>query len=82
MIQNSPKKVAAEHREAVALTPQQELRKSVSSLISAVGIALYFILSFVTRAWHVTWVVFPIIGAVQGLARAILDLMEVKENEA
>lgn len=82
MIQNSPKKAAAEHREAVALTPQQELRKSVSSLISAVGIALYFILSFVTRAWHVTWVVFPIIGAVQGLARAILDLMEVKENEA
>lgn len=82
LIQNSPKKAITEPQEAAPLTPRQELRKSVSSLIWALGLALYFILSVVTQAWYITWVMFPIIGAVQGLARAILDLMEVKDYEA
>ena len=82
LIQNSPKKAITEPQESAPLTPRQELRKSVSSLIWALGLALYFILSFVTQAWYITWVMFPIIGAVQGLARAILDLMEVKDYEA
>ena len=82
LIQNSPKKAITEPQESAPLTPRQELRKSVSSLIWALGLALYFILSFVTHAWYITWVMFPIIGAVQGLARAILDLMEVKDYEA
>jgi hypothetical protein len=82
MIQNSPRKTDMQPRETKALTPQQELRKSVRSLISAVGIALYWILSFITGAWHVTWIMFPIIGAVQKLVQAILDFVEVNENEA
>ena len=49
---------------------------------SAIGLALYFIISFATMAWYITWVIFPIIGAVQGLVRAILDLKEAVNNEA
>ena len=65
----------------VPLSPRQELRKSVNSLIWAIGLAVYFIISFATMAWYVTWVIFPIIAAVQGLVRAILDLMEVNHHE-
>ena len=65
----------------VPLSPRQELRKSVNSLIWAIGLAVYFIISFATMAWYVTWVFFPIIAAVQGLVRAILDLMEVNHHE-
>ena len=65
----------------VPLSPRQELRKSVNSLIWAIGLAVYFIISFATMAWYVTWVIFPIIAAVQGLVRAILDLVEVNHHE-
>lgn len=58
------------------------LRKGINSMIWAIGLALYFIISFATFAWHITWLIFPIIGAVQGLVRAILDLKEAVNNEA
>lgn len=60
----------------------ERLKKSVNSMIWAIGLAVYFIISFATMAWYITWVIFPIIGAVQGLVRAILDLKEAVNNEA
>ena len=57
------------------------LRKGINGMIWAIGLALYFIISFATMAWYITWIIFPIIGAVQGLVRAILDLKEAVNNE-
>ena len=54
----------------------------MNSLIWAIGLAVYFIISFATMAWYVTWVIFPIIAAIQGLVRAILDLVEVNHHES
>lgn len=56
-------------------------RKAVNSCIWAIGLTVYFIVSFATMAWYITWVIFLITVAVQGLARAILDLMEAMKNE-
>ena len=67
--------------QPVELTPQQELRKSIKSIISILGLAAYFIVSFATGAWYITWIIFPLTGAVQGLVRAILDLWEAVKNE-
>ena len=58
-----------------------ELKKSIDTIIWTVGLALYFIVSFATFAWHITWVVFLIIPAIQGLVRAIMDLKEAIEHE-
>ena len=69
------------YREPFELTPQQELRKSIKSIISILGLAIYFIVSFTTGAWYITWLIFPLTGAVQGLVRAILDLWEAIKNE-
>ena len=63
------------------LTPRQELHKGINSMIWAIGLALYFIISFATGAWMITWVIFPLIGAVQGLVKSILDLKEANEYE-
>ncbi len=62
-------------------TAQQELKKSISNLISAVGITVYFVLSFATGAWFTTWLIFPLMGCVQGLANAIIDLKEANKHE-
>lgn len=64
-----------------ASSPRQELDKSVRSLIGIVTLAVYLILSFVTGAWFITWLIFPISGAVRGLVKAILDLKEAAEYE-
>ena len=67
-----------EEKEVKAVSPKQQLKKSIESLVWAIGLAVYFILSFSTGAWYITWILFPIIGCVQGLANAIIDLKEAK----
>lgn len=61
--------------------PESQLRKSIHSVIWTIGLVLYFLISFLTGAWYITWVMFPLIGAVQGLSDAIMDLKEVKDHE-
>jgi len=58
--------------------PQSELRKSIGGLIWAIGLGLYFLLSFSTGDWHITWVIFPILGAVEDLAKALIRNQEAR----
>lgn len=55
--------------------------KAAKSCIWTVGLISYLVLSFTTMGWHITWLVFPITGAVQGLVKAILDLKEANKYE-
>lgn len=73
--------VKEKQEESYLSDPKTELRKSISTMIFVIGLAAYFIISFATNAWYITWVIFPIIGAVQGLVKAILDLKEAVKNE-
>lgn len=59
-------------------SPRQELRRSVRAVIWAVGLCVYFLLSFATHAWYITWVIFPLTASVQGLVIACMDLKEAK----
>jgi len=63
------------------LTPQQELKKSIGKLIGTIALISFFLISFVTGAWFITWLIFPIAGAVKGLVNSILDLKEAKDYE-
>lgn len=60
---------------------KQRVRKSIKRLIWAIGLAIYFLFSFATGAWYMSWLIFPMIGAVQGLAMAILDYKEAVKHE-
>ena len=59
-------------------TPQKKLQKSVHSAVWTVGLVAYFIVSFLTGAWHLTWLIFPITGSVSGLITAVMDLKEAQ----
>lgn len=67
--------------KAQAFASGTKLGKSINSVIWAAGLAVYFVLSFATQAWYITWIIFLVIGAAQGLVRAIIDLKEAVENE-
>lgn len=59
--------------EPKEMTPDMELRKSVGGMIWTIGLVLYFIISFTTGAWHMTWLIFPITSAVQQMVVAVLS---------
>ena len=49
-------------------------RRAVRSLLSLTGLAIYLAVSFATRAWWITWIIFPLTGCVSGLVMAVWDL--------
>ena len=70
-----------ENAHKTVQSPETELRKSLDSMIWTIGLAVYFIVSFLTGAWYITWLIFPLTGAVKGLVRANLDLKEANKYE-
>lgn len=62
------------------LSPEDELRKTVSSIIGWASLIIYLAISFVTGAWYITWIIFPISGAIKGLVRGFIDLKTSKGN--
>lgn len=60
---------------------QEPKEKKAPSLMGLLTLGLYLLISFMTGAWYITWLVFPIMGAVRGLVGAINDLKEAVEHE-
>ncbi len=63
------------HSGKSAKTPEH---KAVEKIIFTVGLCAYFLLSFGTGAWYITWLIFPIMAAIEQLINACIDLKEGK----
>jgi len=50
--------------------------KSISSAITTITLVLYFIISFQTGAWHISWVIFLLGAAVNNIIKALFELRE------
>lgn len=48
--------------------------KAIMSAFWPLCLALYFVLSFTTGRWNVTWIIFLIAPAVSGIIKAVFDL--------
>ena len=55
---------------------EKAVRRSINSIIWTLALVLYFIISFVTYDWHITWVIFPMALCVQSIVRLIFSLRE------
>lgn len=66
-------------RSAAEQIEKDPLLTAINTLITTVGLIAYFIVSFASGAWYITWVIFPLIGAVKGLVKAVFDLLEVEK---
>lgn len=59
---------------------QKSIIKMVNDIVGCIGVAIYFIVSFTTMAWHITWVIFIIIGLVENVIKLIFMLKEEEDN--
>jgi len=55
---------------------RRSMMRAISSAVWSVTVALYFIISFSTGAWHISWVIFLIAGAAQSLIAAFFPFGE------
>ena len=72
------------HHEKMTVTHEAPINPSYKTyrIISrTITVTLYLLISFLTSAWHITWIIFLIKGAVDEIVRAIMDLKESKKNE-
>lgn len=60
---------------------QDKVMKQINDIIGAIGVTIYFIVSFVTMAWHITWVIFIIMGMIEGIVKLIFMLKEDDRDE-
>jgi len=49
----------------------KELRKAISSVIWLLTLIIYFLFSFGTGAWHITWIIFLIAACVESIVHII-----------
>ena len=69
------------------VTKKDSIVKQTCEIIDILGVVIYFIVSFMTMAWHVTWIIFLIIGLLEAIVKLFFSLKdeenkkEVDENE-
>jgi hypothetical protein len=61
--------------------PRDPRKEKISKIISPIMLIVYFLVSFTTGAWAITWLIFPISGCVEGLILAIMDVKEGDSHE-
>ena len=60
---------------------EEKIIKQINGIIGSICVALYFIVSFTTMAWHVTWVIFIINGLICQVVKLIFMLKGDEEDE-
>ncbi len=60
---------------------QDAIQRQINGIISCICVAIYFIVSFITFAWHITWIIFVIDGLICQVVKLIFMLKEEEDNE-
>lgn len=55
---------------------EKAVRSSINSIIWTLAVIFYFLISFTTMKWYITWVVFLIAGCVQSVVRLMFSLRQ------
>ena len=80
IILGSKKEPDEQPEKKQVLTPEEEANKSIGSIIGAIGLGTYLIVSVMTGAWHLTWVIFPLTSAAKHITLACLTPNGIKNN--
>ena len=59
----------------------KQIKKQVSGIIWCIITVIYFVVSFSTGAWYITWVLFLVGMAIDQIAKLCISLKTDKDNE-
>lgn len=63
------------YKEAKYLNNKDKsVKEAVSAIIWSLVLIIYFLISFTTMAWYITWIIFPIGACVQAIAELLFSL--------
>lgn len=60
---------------------EDRLRNQVSSVVAIIVTIIYFVISFKTMAWHLTWIIWIIYGLVDEVIKLLFILKDVKDEK-
>ncbi len=60
--------------------PESNQFKMIKGTITSFTLIIYFLVSFFTGAWHLTWIIFLISGAVKNIVSAVFELKESEKK--
>ena len=73
--------MASSDKEEKEQEDQQNSKQTpLDKTLNTVALVLFLALSFFTGAWHITWLIWPIMAAVKGIIRAYGDLKGGREG--
>lgn len=52
----------------------KQLYKAINSAMWSLIVVIYFVVSFFTGAWYITWIIFLIGGAIESIIKAIFEM--------
>ena len=55
--------------------------KQVCEIVSILGVIVYLLVSFMTGAWHITWIIFLIIGLINSIIKLLFNVKDCDCNE-
>jgi len=55
--------------------------KAITDIIGLLGVIVYFLVSFTTGAWHITWIIFLIIGVCNSIVRLLFGLKKCDNDD-
>ena len=70
-----------EEESEAAGAPVSPKKQAVGRILGLVTLVVYLLVSFLTHAWAITWLIFPISGCIKGIINAVIDLKEVNSYE-
>lgn len=62
------------------ITKQKRLYKQITGILSGVALCIYLVISFLTNAWHITWLIWVIYGIICKIIDLILTLKESEKD--
>lgn len=63
------------------MTKNEKMLKDIREVISIIIVIVYFIVSFMTMAWHITWILFLVGALLEEIAKLVFSLKEDDVNE-
>ena len=61
---------------------ENSILKQITSIVCLIGVIVYLLISFITMAWSITWIIFIIVALVNQIIRLIYSVNKEKESES